>query len=150
LFIIILFTFSNYTFYSQTVTKKELRGVWVTTAFNIDWPSSSTLNSDEQKAEFINLIEAHHKNGINAIFLQVRPAAEVFYESAYEPWSHWLTGLQGMAPDPYYDPLKFMIDECHKRNIEFHAWINPFRAVSNIDRVKVVPDHITNQSLNGL
>jgi uncharacterized lipoprotein YddW (UPF0748 family) len=130
---------------AQQIPEKELRAVWVTTAFNIDWPSASTLDSEEQKAEFIRLLEAHQGNGINAIFVQVRPAAEVFYESTFEPWSHWLTGLQGRPPQPYYDPLKFMLDECKKRNIEFHAWINPFRAVSNIDRVKVVENHITRQ-----
>jgi len=135
----------NFTLLAQSIPEKELRAVWITTAFNIDWPSSSNLSADEQKKEFINLLEAHQRNGINAIFVQVRPAAEVFYESKYEPWSHWLTGLQGKAPVPYYDPLRFMLDECHKRNIEFHAWINPFRAVSNIDRVKVVSDHITKQ-----
>ena len=145
LHITILLIFSNFDSFGQNAPERELRGVWVTTAFNIDWPSSSTLSTEEQKTEFIDLIEAHQKNGINAIFLQVRPAAEVFYESRYEPWSHWLTGLQGKAPNPYYDPLKFMIEECHKRNIEFHAWINPFRAVSNIDRVKVVQDHIVNR-----
>ncbi len=134
---------SNHFLFAQQTPEKELRGVWVTTAFNIDWPSSSNLNSNEQKAEFIKLIEAHQKNGINAIFVQVRPSAEVFYESEYEPWSHWLTGLQGRAPMPYYDPLKFMIEECHRRGIEFHAWINPFRAVSNIERVKTVSNHIT-------
>jgi uncharacterized lipoprotein YddW (UPF0748 family) len=142
---LIIFILPNSFIYAQNAPEKELRGVWVTTAFNIDWPSSATLSSDEQKTEFVNLIEAHHKNGINAIFVQIRPAAEVFYESQFEPWSIWLTGLQGRAPDPYYDPLRFMLDECHKRNIEFHAWINPFRAVSNIDRVKTVPDHIVNQ-----
>ncbi len=130
---------------AQTEPAQELRGVWITTAFNIDWPSSSTLSTDEQKQEFINLIETHRQNGINAIFAQIRPAAEVFYESELEPWSHWLTGLQGKAPSPYYDPLRFMLDECHKRNIEFHAWFNPFRAVSNIARVKTVPNHISKQ-----
>jgi uncharacterized lipoprotein YddW (UPF0748 family) len=145
LYISILALFTDSVLYSQNSPDKEMRGVWVTTAFNIDWPSSSSLSTEEQKAEFIKLIEAHKENGINAIFLQVRPSAEVFYESKYEPWSQWLTGLQGRAPNPYYDPLLFMIDECHKRNIEFHAWINPFRAISNIDRVKVVPNHIVNQ-----
>ncbi len=129
--------------HSQIAPEKELRGVWITTAFNIDWPSSALSTTEEQKAEFISLIEAHQKNGINAVFVQIRPSGEVFYESQYEPWSHWLTGLQGKAPDPYYDPLRFMLDECHKRNIEFHAWFNPFRAVSNIAREKTVPNHIT-------
>lgn len=128
---------------SQTAPKEELRGVWITTAFNLDWPSSTKITSEDQKTEFINLIEAHQRNGINAVFVQIRPSGEVFYESDIEPWSHWLTGVQGKAPNPYYDPLRFMLDECHKRNIEFHAWFNPFRAVSNIARVKTVDWHIT-------
>ena len=128
---------------AQLAPEEELRAVWITTAFNIDWPSSTKITSDKQKAEFINLIEAHKRNGINAVFVQIRPSGEVFYESEIEPWSHWLTGIQGKAPEPFYHPLKFMLEECHKRNIEFHAWFNPFRAVSNIARVKTVPWHIT-------
>jgi len=128
---------------AQLVTDEEFRAVWVTTAFNIDWPSSAKLTSEQQKQEFITLLEAHQSYGINAVFVQVKPSGEVFWPSKYEPWSHWLTGKQGKAPDPYYDPLQFMIDECHKRNMEFHAWINPFRSVSNIARVKPVSDHIT-------
>ncbi|MFN8256858.1 MAG: family 10 glycosylhydrolase [Bacteroidales bacterium] len=143
LIFIIILKFSVSIFYSQTAPEKEFRGVWVATAFNLDWPSSALLSSEEQKQEFINLLEAHRQNGINAVLVQIRPAAEVFYESKFEPWSHWLTGEQGKAPDPYYDPLLFMVDECHKRNMEFHAWFNPFRCVSNIARVKTVPDHIS-------
>ncbi len=130
---------------AQHAPDEELRAVWITTAFNIDWPSSARISSEEQKTEFINLIEAHKSNGINAVFVQIRPSGEVFYDSEIEPWSHWLTGQQGKAPDPFYDPLQFMLDECHKRGIEFHAWFNPFRAVSNISRVKTVPWHITKQ-----
>lgn len=141
LFIILIFT--SISLKAQLAPDEEFRAVWITTAFNIDWPSSAKLTSDQQKQEFINLLDAHKSYGINAVFVQVKPSGEVFYPSKYEPWSHWLTGKQGKAPDPYYDPLQFMIDECHKRDIEFHAWINPFRSVSNIARVKPVPDHIT-------
>jgi len=140
---LIIFLLIGININSQTAPEKELRGVWITTAFNIDWPSSALLSTEEQKAEFIQLLEAHQRNGINAVFVQIRPSGAVFYESEFEPWSHWLTGLQGRAPDPYYDPLRFMLDECHKRNIEFHAWFNPFRAVSNIAREKTVSNHIT-------
>ncbi len=128
---------------AQLVPNEEFRAVWITTAFNIDWPSSAKLTSEQQKQEFIDLLDAHQSYGINAVFVQVKPSGEVFWPSEYEPWSHWLTGKQGKAPNPYYDPLQFMIDECHKRNMEFHAWINPFRSVSNIARVKPVSDHIT-------
>lgn len=143
--LIIISLLLSLTLKSQELPRKELRGVWISTAFNIDWPSSTKLSTEEQKQEFINLIEEHKSNGINAVFVQIRPSGEVFYKSDIEPWSHWLTGTQGVAPDPFYDPLKFMIDECHKRNIEFHAWFNPFRAVSNIARVKTVDWHITKQ-----
>ncbi len=137
--------FINLTLKSQDFLNEELRGVWISTAFNIDWPSSTILSSEEQKEEFISLIDRHSANGINAVFVQIRPSGEVFYKSEIEPWSHWLTGKQGKAPQPFYDPLKFMIEECHKRNIEFHAWFNPFRAVSNLARVQTVPWHITRQ-----
>ncbi len=137
--------FINLTLKSQDFLNEELRGVWISTAFNIDWPSSTILNSEEQKQEFISLIDRHSANGINAVFVQIRPSGEVFYKSDIEPWSHWLTGKQGKAPEPFYDPLKFMIEECHKRNIEFHAWFNPFRAISNLARVQTVPWHVTRQ-----
>ena len=140
-----LFSFYLLQISAQEPVNQELRAVWITTAFNIDWPSSANLNSYQQQEEFIDIIEKHKANGINAVFVQIRPSAEVFYESEHEPWSHWLTGKQGKAPEPYYDPLKFMINECHKRNIEFHGWFNPFRAVSNIARVKTVNNHITRQ-----
>ncbi|MDF1550347.1 MAG: family 10 glycosylhydrolase [Bacteroidales bacterium] len=143
-FLIISLTI-GYNANSQFAPENELRAVWITTAFNIDWPSSTKISTEEQKAEFIRLIETHKQNGINAVFVQIRPSGEVFYESGIEPWSHWLTGEQGKAPHPFYDPLQFMLEECHKRNIEFHAWFNPFRAVSNIARVKTVPWHITKQ-----
>ncbi len=133
----------NFILKSQTNPKEELRGVWISTAFNIDWPSSTIISSEEQKQEFINLIDQHTLNGINAVFVQIRPSGEVFYPSKIEPWSHWLTGKQGKAPNPFYDPVKFMIEECHKRNIEFHAWFNPFRAISNLTRVETVDWHIT-------
>jgi hypothetical protein len=85
----------------------------------------------------------HQKNGINAIIAQIRPAADAFYPSPYEPWSEWLTGQQGKPPVPYYDPLQFMIEETHKRGMEFHAWCNPYRAVFNLLKSKIAPTHIT-------
>ncbi len=143
--LITLLIFISYLSYAQLTPKEEFRAVWIVTAFNIDWPSSPYLTAEQQKQEFINLLDIHKSYGINAVLVQIKPSGEVFYPSEYEPWSHWLTGKQGKAPEPYYDPLKFMIEECHKRNMEFHAWINPFRYVSNIARVKPVPNHITRQ-----
>jgi uncharacterized lipoprotein YddW (UPF0748 family) len=123
--------------------KYEFRGVWVATVDNIDWPSSKYLSSDSQKAEFIDLLDMHKRNGMNAIIAQVRPATDAFYPSQYEPWSEWLTGTQGKPPIPYYDPLQFMITETHKRGMEFHAWLNPYRAEFNISGPPVAATHVT-------
>ena len=125
--------------------KYEFRGVWVASVENIDWPSKKGLPVDSQKAEFTRLLDMHQRNGMNAIVAQIRPAADAFYASPYEPWSEWLTGIQGMAPSPYYDPLEFMIEETHKRGMEFHAWCNPYRAVHTIGKSSVAPDNVTRQ-----
>ncbi|MBL0145901.1 MAG: family 10 glycosylhydrolase [Chitinophagaceae bacterium] len=123
--------------------KPEFRGVWVATVDNIDWPSKGNYNSDSQKAEFIKLLDMHKANGINAMVVQVRPATDAFYPSQYEPWSEWLTGKQGQPPFPYYDPLLFMITETHKRGMEFHAWMNPYRAEFNVNKFSTSATHIT-------
>ncbi|HET6256349.1 MAG TPA: family 10 glycosylhydrolase [Puia sp.] len=128
--------------------KYEFRAVWVASVENIDWPSKKGLPVDSQKAEFIRLLDMHQRNGLNAVVVQIRPAADAFYPSPYEPWSEWLTGIQGQPPSPYYDPLAFMIDETHKRGMEFHAWCNPYRAVHTIGKSSVAPDHITRQHPN--
>lgn len=120
-----------------------MRAVWVATTKNIDYPSSKYLDSKKQQDEFIEMLDLFEKIGINAIFVQIRPAADCFCQSSYEPWSEWLCGKQGKAPEPFYDPLKFMIIQAHKRNMEFHAWINPFRAVANIETADIAPDHIS-------
>jgi uncharacterized lipoprotein YddW (UPF0748 family) len=123
--------------------KPEFRGVWVATVDNIDWPSSKNLSSDSQKVEFIKLVDMHKANGMNALIVQVRPATDAFYPSQYEPWSEWLTGKQGQPPVPYYDPLEFMLTETHKRGMEFHAWMNPYRAEFAIGKSSVAPTHVT-------
>lgn len=130
--------------YAQTQeAKPELRAVWVATVSNIDWPIKPTIDSDQQKASFIKMLDMHKANGMNAIIMQIRPATDAFYPSPYEPWSQWLTGIQGQPPFPYYDPLVFMLEETHKRGMEFHAWMNPYRAVFNIHNSKLAPTHIT-------
>ena len=123
--------------------KYEFRAAWVASVDNIDWPSKKGLPVDSQKVEFLRLLDMHKRNGMNAVVVQVRPAADAFYASPYEPWSEWLTGVQGKAPDPYYDPLTWMIEETHRRGMEFHAWCNPYRAVKTIGRSSVAADHIT-------
>jgi uncharacterized lipoprotein YddW (UPF0748 family) len=121
----------------------ELRGAWVATVTNIDWPSQNNLSPEQQREEFVRLLDVLQQNRINAVFVQVRPAADAIYASPYEPWSEWLTGKQGRAPEPYYDPLTFMINEAHKRKMEFHAWFNPYRAVMRLGHSSIAADHIT-------
>lgn len=128
---------------AQLPPKRELRAVWIATVENIDWPSRRGLPVEQQKQEFINLLNTQQRNGMNAVVVQIRPVADAFYASPFEPWSEYLTGTQGQAPNPYYDPLQFMIEETHKRGMEFHAWLNPYRAVFNASRNNVTPNHIS-------
>ena len=123
--------------------KYEFRAVWVASVENIDWPSRKGLSADSQRVEFTRLLDIHKRNGMNAVIVQIRPASDAFYPSQYEPWSEWLTGKQGLPPSPYYDPLQFMIEETHKRGMEFHAWCNPYRAVYQIGRSSLSLSHIT-------
>ena len=122
---------------------QEFRAAWIATVDNIDWPTKGNYNADSQKAEFIKIIDDHKRNGLNALVVQIRPATDAFYPSQYEPWSEWLTGKQGKPPVPYYDPLEFMITESHKRGFEFHAWMNPYRAVFDVNKSTIAPTHIT-------
>ena len=121
----------------------EFRGVWVCTVDNIDWPSKNNLSVAQQKAEYIRLLDMHQQNGMNVMIVQVRPAGDAVYASGIEPWSEYLTGKQGLPPNPIYDPLEFMINETHKRGMEFHAWLNPYRAVFNVLRSSIAPNHLT-------
>ena len=139
--LIITCSFLSVTLYAQT--KPEFRAVWVATVDNIDWPSKGNYDSDSQKTEFIKLLDMHQLNGMNAMIVQVRPVTDAFYPSQYEPWSEFLTGMQGRPPQPYYDPLAFMIEETHKRGMQFHAWMNPYRAVFNINKSSIAANHIT-------
>ena len=129
---------------AQPDIKREFRGVWVATVDNIDWPTKPTPDSYQQKEQFIRLLDMHKYNGMNAVVVQVRPATDALYPSVFEPWSQWLTGTQGKPPVPYYDPLSFMITETHKRGMEFHAWLNPYRAVFKIGVSSISPIHLTN------
>ena len=130
---------------SLSQPKYEFRAVWIASVENIDWPSKKGLSVTEQKDEFVRILNMHQRNGLNAVIVQIRPVADAFYQSSIEPWSEYLTGTQGLPPVPYYDPLKFMIEETHKRGMEFHAWLNPYRAVFNIYNSSVAPNHITRQ-----
>ncbi|GAC1515630.1 MAG: family 10 glycosylhydrolase [Gemmatimonadaceae bacterium] len=108
--------------------EREFRGVWVASVANIDWPSRAGLSTAEQQRELIALLDRAAALHLNAVIFQVRPAADALYASALEPWSEYLTGRQGVAPSPYYDPLTFAVAEAHRRGLELHAWFNPYRA----------------------
>ncbi|MGB8193127.1 MAG: family 10 glycosylhydrolase [Chitinophagaceae bacterium] len=123
--------------------KYEFRAAWIATVENIDWPSRKTQSVDSQKIEFINLLNMHERNGMNAVVVQIRPVTDAFYPSPLEPWSEYLTGKQGRPPGSYYDALQFMIEETHKRGMEFHAWCNPYRAEFAVGRSSIAPTHIT-------
>lgn len=107
---------------------REFRAVWVATVGNMDWPSKAGLSTAEQKAELVAILDRLVDLHMNAVVLQVRPAADALYKSAIEPWSDVLSGTMGRAPSPFYDPLAFAVAEAHKRGLELHAWVNPYRA----------------------
>jgi uncharacterized lipoprotein YddW (UPF0748 family) len=119
-----------------------MRGLWVATVRNIDWPSKDTLTADQQRAELIDILDRASTNGFNAIVFHVRPASDAVYESSLEPWGSMLTGHQGT--DPGYDPLAFAIEQAHARGLELHAWINPFRAGNAKDTATLAPTHLFN------
>ena len=107
---------------------REFRAAWVATVANISWPSKPGLSTEQQQQEAIaqlDFLKAHH---FNAVIFQVRPQADALYKSSLEPWSYYLTGIQGKAPAPYYDPLAFWVEAAHERGLELHVWLNPYRA----------------------
>jgi uncharacterized lipoprotein YddW (UPF0748 family) len=107
---------------------KEFRAAWVATVANINWPSKPGLPVETQKQEAIALLDFLKANNFNAVVFQVRPQADALYQSSLEPWSYYLTGVQGKAPNPYYDPLQFWTEAAHDRGLELHVWLNPYRA----------------------
>jgi uncharacterized lipoprotein YddW (UPF0748 family) len=107
---------------------REFRAVWVATVRNIDWPSKPGLSTWEQQRELLAILDTAAALKLNAVILQIRPGADAFYRSPYEPWSEFLTGRQGRAPEPPWDPLAFAVEQAHKRGLELHAWFNPYRA----------------------
>lgn len=120
----LLFACAILVLHAQEYPKREFRGAWIQTV-NGQFQGMSPQKMQETLISQLNILQ---EAGINAIIFQIRPEADALYASKYEPWSRFLTGVQGKAPNPYWDPLQFMIDECHKRNMELHAWINPYRA----------------------
>lgn len=108
--------------------QREFRAAWIASVANINWPSKNFLSTDEQKQEAIQILDFLKANNFNAAIFQARPSSDALYKSDLEPWSYFLTGEQGKAPFPYYDPLEFWVEEAHKRGIELHVWLNPYRA----------------------
>ncbi|MEM9543235.1 MAG: family 10 glycosylhydrolase [Cyanobacteria bacterium P01_E01_bin.42] len=108
--------------------EREFRGAWITSVWNVNFPSEQGLPAEKQQQELRAILDRLQSLHFNAVILQVRPEGDALYASAREPWSVWLTGIQGRPPEPFYDPLEFLVNEGHQRNIEVHAWFNPFRA----------------------
>ncbi len=133
LFIVLSLIWLPVTSGADNPPKRELRAVWVATVMNIDWPSKQGLDADAQMQEIDKLLDKHKALGMNAIILQVRSASDAIYPSGLAPWSRYLTGTQGAAPDPFYDPLEYYIEACHLRGLEFHAWFNPYRVKQNLE-----------------
>lgn len=123
--------------------QREFRGVWIAAVANIDWPSQKGLSSADQQKELRDLLDLAVKMNLNSIILQMRPACDALYASKLEPWSEYLTGTMGKAPEPYYDPLEFAIEEAHKRGLELHAWFNPYRARHTGAKSPVASNHIS-------
>jgi uncharacterized lipoprotein YddW (UPF0748 family) len=124
-----------------TNPKNEFRAVWIATVVNIDWPKSSIDNVAKQKADFIEILDTYKKLNYNAVIVQIRSVGDAFYPSQYAPWSRFLTGKEGNAPKPYFDPLAWMIAESHARGFEFHAWLNPYRATMDLNTAILSPQH---------
>jgi uncharacterized lipoprotein YddW (UPF0748 family) len=121
--------------------KRELRAMWIATVENIDWPNQRGETPDQYRREYRRLLDAGQRAGLNAVFVQIRPASDAFYKSDLEPWSRWLTGTQGKAPADGQDPLPFLITEAHRRGMEFHAWFNPYRASMDSVTRRLAPNH---------
>jgi uncharacterized lipoprotein YddW (UPF0748 family) len=115
---------------SSGETKRAFRGAWIQTVFQEEY---KTMTPEQLKKAFIRKLDDLQACGINAIIFQVRPEADAFYQSGIEPWSRFYTGKQGLAPEDDFDLMKFLISACHRRNMEFHAWLNPFRAATSVN-----------------
>ena len=121
----LLFSFSSFaqkpSDVSQPKAMQEFRAAWIASVANINWPSKPGLSTEEQQKEAISLLDLLKSLNFNAAILQIRPQADALYKSEIEPWSYFLTGVQGKAPDPYYDPLEFWVEAAHDRGLELHV-----------------------------
>ncbi len=121
--------------------KREIRGAWIATVSNIDWPSGTNVES--QKTQLRTILDKLSAAGINVAIFQIRPECDALYNSPYEPWSKWLTGVQGTEPNPMWDPLEFAVQEAHARGMELHAWFNPYRAERAAGNYPTSSNHVT-------
>lgn len=137
-FFSLLFSLLCVASWAQQQPKREFRGAWIQT---VNQSQYQQMNSEQMQHYFIEILDKLKSRGINAVIFQVRPQADAFYKSDIEPWSRFVTGTQGNAPSPQWDPLTFMIEACHQRNIELHAWLNPYR-VTNGENEKLARGHI--------
>ncbi|MFE3111988.1 glycoside hydrolase family 10 protein [Kitasatospora indigofera] len=124
---------------AATGPKAQLRGVWIASVVNIDWPSAPGLAPERLRTDFLGQLDRAVARGLNAVFVQIRPTADAFWPSPYEPWSQWITGVQGQ--DPGWDPLDFMVRAAHERGLAFHAWFNPYRVSMQPDVTLLVAGH---------
>lgn len=120
---------------------REFRAAWIATVANIDWPTRKGLPVEKQKEEMIALLDKAVGLNLNCVILQIRPAADAMYPSKLEPWSEYLTGRMGQAPEPLYDPLEFAVEEAHRRGLQLHVWFNPYRVRMNDAKGETTPDH---------
>ena len=130
--------------------KREFRGVWIATVVNIDWPKNGADSAQKQKADYLKILDFYEKEHYNAVIVQVRAAGDAFYESEYAPWSRFLTGEEGTPPQWNTDVLEWMIAEAHDRGLEFHAWLNPYRATfdENFEVLSETHDYCTHPELS--
>lgn len=122
---------------------RELRGAWVTSVFNLDWPTNRLASPAQQQAELLTILDTLKHTGFNTVFLQVRTGSDALYASPYEPWSYYLTGAEGQAPSPLWDPLAFAVEAAHERGLQLHAWVNPYRARTG--SFTLAANHLINQ-----
>ena len=121
--------------------KNEFRAVWIATVANIDWPKTNIDSVEKQKSDYIEILDTYKKMNYNAVIVQIRSSGEAFYPTDLAPWSRYLTGKEGKAPSPFYDPLEWMINEAHARGFEFHAWLNPYRATMDTKVENLSTEH---------
>ncbi|MFE9397738.1 glycoside hydrolase family 10 protein [Streptomyces flavidovirens] len=123
----------------RRASKPEMRGMWLASVANRDWPSKAGLTADQQKAELLAHLDTAVRRRLNAVMFQVRPTADAMWPSPYEPWSQYLTGVQGRHPG--WDPLGTAVEEAHRRDLELHAWFNPYRVANHTDPSRLVASH---------